>query len=225
MDFNAAYKEARMSAYNGTTVSDRTYNLSIGLVILWGLFVNFLMYRLFAGPVAEMSYLAMIVLYFAGSFGGMMIVYKSVNPFVSFLGFTILAAAMGLLLTSLLAVYSTATILLAVRVTGVTTCLMIVLAMIKPDFFLSLGRTLLAALIGCLVVQVVFGLIFRVSMGALDWIVSLIFCGYIGFDWAKAQLYPKTLDNAIDSAADIYVDVVNLFVRVLSIVGRSRSKN
>ena len=30
-------------------------------------------------------------------------------------------------------------------------------------------------------------------------------------------------DNAIDSAADIYLDVVNLFIRILSITGKRRS--
>ena len=60
-------------------------------------------------------------------------------------------------------------------------------------------------------------------MTILDYAVALIFCGYIGLDWCRAQRYPKTLDNAIDSAADIYLDVVNLFIRVLSITGK-RSK-
>ena len=55
-----------------------------------------------------------------------------------------------------------------------------------------------------------------------DFIVVIIFCGYIGYDWARAQEYNPTLDNAIDSAADIYVDVINLFVRILSIIGKRK---
>ena len=225
MNLNEAYKEARLSAVEGTAVSDRTYNLAIGIVVLWGLLVNYLMYRFLSGPILEMNYLLMIVLYFAGSFGGMMIVYKSPSAVVSFLGFTLLAAAMGLLLTFLLTLYSEESILLAVRITGVTTSIMIVLALIWPNFFLGLGRTLMLSLVICLVVELIFGLLLRMNMGIMDWVVSLIFCGYIGFDWARAQQYPKTLDNAVDSAADIYVDIVNLFVRILEIVGRSRSKN
>jgi FtsH-binding integral membrane protein len=31
------------------------------------------------------------------------------------------------------------------------------------------------------------------------------------------------MDNAVDSAADIYLDVVNLFVRILSITGKRRN--
>ena len=60
-------------------------------------------------------------------------------------------------------------------------------------------------------------------MTIIDYAVALIFCGYIGLDWCRAQQYPKTLDNAIDSAADIYLDIVNLFIRILSITGK-RSK-
>ena len=32
-------------------------------------------------------------------------------------------------------------------------------------------------------------------------------------------MYPKTLDNAVDSALDIYLDVINLFLRILRILG------
>ena len=48
-----------------------------------------------------------------------------------------------------------------------------------------------------------------------DWLVALLFCGYIGYDWAKAQEKRKTLDNAVDSAVDLYLDIINLFVRLL----------
>ena len=51
----------------------------------------------------------------------------------------------------------------------------------------------------------------------------LIFSGYVGYDWSKAQIFPKTLDNAIDSAADIYVDIVNLFIRILRIMGKKNN--
>ena len=52
-----------------------------------------------------------------------------------------------------------------------------------------------------------------------DYIFILIFSLYLGYDWCKAQYYPKTYDNAIDSALDIYLDVINLFIRLLSILG------
>lgn len=58
----------------------------------------------------------------------------------------------------------------------------------------------------------------------MDYVVVLVFSGYIGYDWSKAQQFPRNLDNAIDSAADIYVDIVNIFMRILSILSRVRDK-
>ena len=52
----------------------------------------------------------------------------------------------------------------------------------------------------------------------MDWIVALIFCGYIGLDWVRAQSIPKNANNAIDSVVALYLDIINLFVRLLSIM-------
>ena len=48
----------------------------------------------------------------------------------------------------------------------------------------------------------------------------MIFSLYIGYDWYRAQAYPKTLDNAVDSAIDLYIDIVNLFLRILALMSR-----
>ena len=58
--------------------------------------------------------------------------------------------------------------------------------------------------------------------GATDWVVAAIFCGYIGYDWGRANAIPKTLDNAIDSAASLYIDIIILFMRILRIMARRR---
>lgn len=46
---------------------------------------------------------------------------------------------------------------------------------------------------------------------------------YIGYDFWKAQKYPKTINNAVDSAIDIYLDTVNLFLDILEILSDSKS--
>ncbi len=53
-----------------------------------------------------------------------------------------------------------------------------------------------------------------------SWAGAIIFTLYIGHDWHVAQSYPKTLDNAIDSACDLYIDLVNLLLDVLNIIDR-----
>ena len=219
---NKEYKEERLTLTEGIQISERFYNLTIGLVVLYGLLLNFLVYRLFGPAIINVNYYVILILYFAGAFGGTFIIYKNRNPLISLLGFTILALAMGMLLCFALSFYRTDLILNAIAITGITTGVMMLLAVIFPSFFLSLGRALGITLLVCIGVELVCAFLLRMNTDFMDWIVALLFCGYIGYDWAKAQQYPKTLDNAVDSAADIYVDVVNLFLRILSILSRSK---
>ena len=62
--------------------------------------------------------------------------------------------------------------------------------------------------------------IFHTSLGLLTWGGVVIFTLYIGYDWARAQAFPKTANNAICSAADIYVDIINLFLLILRLMDR-----
>ncbi|MBQ6377128.1 MAG: US12 family protein [Lachnospiraceae bacterium] len=219
---NKTYKMERLNAFDGLMLSESMYNLAIGATLLWGILLNAAMAKYLTYTILSIPYLAVLIIYLVGSIGCMMVVYKSNSPVVSFIGFTGLALAMGLLLTYFLTAFSGQEISKAFVLTGIVTVSMMLISTLRPQFFLSIGRTLGVALIITIVVEILGALIFRSSMAITDYIVVLIFCGYVGYDWAKAQMYPKTLDNAIDSAADIYVDVVNLFIRILSIMSRKR---
>ena len=216
------YKLARLKNFDGMNLTETTYNLVIGLVILWGLAINVLMSMTLTQYILSMNYIVVLVLYFVLGIGGMFVVFKSNNPAVSFLGFTLLAIGMGLLLTYYLTMFDGHTIYTAFVLTGIITLVMMIAATVFPAFFLSIGRALGLSLIVAIVVEVIGGLLLHLNLGIMDYVVVLIFAGYIGYDWAKAQQYPKVLDNAIDSAADIYVDIVNIFIRILSILGRNK---
>lgn len=218
---NKAYKAARMQSLDGVQLNDNSYNLVIGLVLLWGIIINIVMAKYFMVQIMSMNIIAVLLIYFIGSFGCIFLVYKSNNPAVSFLGFTGLAICMGLILTFCISAYTPGQVLRAFLITAIVTVIMILVSSIFPKFFLSIGRGLLIGLIASIVIEVLGMLIFKWSMNFMDYIVALIFCGFIGFDWARAQVFPKTLDNAVDSAADIYVDVANLFIRILAITGKS----
>lgn len=216
---NKAYKAKRLQAFDGVKLTDNTYNLVIGLVLLWGIVINIIMASTMMEAITSLNPIVILLVYLVGSIGCAVVIYRSANPAVSFLGFTGLAIAMGLILTYVVAQYAKTDVAVAFKITAIVTAIMILASTLKPQFFLSIGRGLFIALLASIVVDVVGTLLLRQRMGMMDYIIALIFCGLIGFDWAKAQVYPKTLDNAVDSAADIYVDVVNLFIRVLSIVG------
>ena len=60
------------------------------------------------------------------------------------------------------------------------------------------------------------------DLAIIDYLVILIFCGYIGFDWARANQGEKTVDKAVDAAAYLYVDIANLFLRIMRILARAQ---
>ena len=96
---------------------------------------------------------------------------------------------------------------------------MMACVMIAPNFFAKLGGALTMVLIGMVICEIVL-LILGVKQVWIDWVVAAIFTLYIGYDIYRSQQYPKTLDNAVDSALDIYMDIANLFIRILSIMGK-----
>ena len=216
------YRLERMQNYAGTAVTERTYNLTIGLTLLWGVLINVVMATFFTYQILSLNYILVLVIYFIGTIGCSIIVHKSNSPAVSFAAFSGMAASMGLLLTFYVYLFTANSVAYAFIATGLVTVMMIILSMLYPDFFKSLGRTLFISLIGCILVEFIGSLIFHLPLTIIDYVVALIFCGYIGLDWSRAQQFPTPLDNALDSAADIYLDVVNLFIRILSITGKRR---
>ena len=100
--------------------------------------------------------------------------------------------------------------------------IMTVLSGIFPDFFAKLGGMLLASLFA-----IIIGSALCMFLGWSTYYLSIfaaaIFSLYIGYDMYRAQRYPKTADNAVDCAVDIYLDIINLFLRLLRILGRRRN--
>lgn len=219
---NKEFKAERLSSYVGLKVTENVYNLIIGAVVLWGVAINIFMAQFFTEQICSMNEWVMIILYFVGSFGSMFLVYRSDNPIVSLAGFTGLSASMGLLLTYFVSYFEVGSILLAFVTTAAVTAIMMIAATIFPAFFKGLGRVLFFTLIITIIAELIISVILGIGATFFDFVVVILFCGYVGYDWANAQEYPKTVDNAIDSAADIYVDVVNLFVRILSITGKKK---
>jgi FtsH-binding integral membrane protein len=110
----------------------------------------------------------------------------------------------------------------AMKITGLVTGSMMVLGSLVPAIFQRVASTLTLSLLLVLVWELFDLFILGVHHGIIDWLVVVIFCGYVGVDWGRANQIPKTVDNAIDSAAALYMDIINLFLRILRIMGRRR---
>ena len=221
---NAARKEARLGSGIADQIDARAYNAIMSGTLFYGFLVNTLMVAYLGEAVctalAGVSGWIILLGYLICSFAGIFIAAKSDKPLVSFLGYNLLVVPLGILLCLILPGYPIEIITKALLLTGVVTATMVLLGLVAPQVFLGLGRTLFIALIVGLIAEVVatFGFGYRGTL--FDWLFVIIFSGYIGYDIAKSQAYPKTIDNAVDCALDIYLDVINLFLRILALLSK-----
>ncbi|HYE23149.1 MAG TPA: Bax inhibitor-1 family protein [Candidatus Paceibacterota bacterium] len=156
---------------------------------------------------------------------GIILGLKSDNPVLSLLGFLMVVVPFGAILGPVLAAYKvsdpgliTETALLTGAITGV----MMLSGLAFPNFYSKIGGALFVALL-CVVGVSIVGL-FVPGVGQLTWVhyaAAGVFALYIGYDMHRASTIPATLDNAIDVATSLYLDIINLFLRLLA--ARSRS--
>lgn len=197
------------------------YNLVIGLTLIWGFAVNYWMVtNIDPEAIASVNPWIFFIGYFASCFFGIYLFQKSSNPVVSFIGYNFVVVPFGLIINMVVSQYDPELVTEAIRITALVTIAMMCLGTLFPAFFQKISGALTIALVLVIVVELIEVFIFNTHHGILDWIVVLIFCGYIGYDWGRANQIPKTIDNAIDSAAALYMDIINLFLRILRILGR-----
>ena len=110
----------------------------------------------------------------------------------------------------------------AFGICAVTTIFMGIAGRLFPDFFKKIGQVLFLSLSGLLIVLILQLFFPSLNLGIFDYIGAGIFSLYIGYDMYRANTLPKTIDNAIDVAINFYLDIINLFLFILRILGRRK---
>ncbi len=217
-------KEERLNSGVGDQISVRRYNAVMLLTLLWGFLVNTVMVYYFAIPIMRLlsgvGPLWIFIGYFVLAIAGIAISARSTNPWISFLGYNLLVLPIGVLLCLILPGIPVVIVTKALLLTGIVTATMTLLGLVAPNVFLGMGRTLFIALIVGILAELVATFLFHYTGTAFDWLFVVLFSGYIGYDVAKSQIYPKTVDNAVDCALDIYLDIINIFIRLLALLSR-----
>lgn len=215
---SAERKRERLESGLPDTLSENTYNLILGGCVLYGLLVNVFIVTNFSKYLLDVNPVILILIYLFCCFTGIFIT-RSDNPIASFIGYNFVVIPVGTLLAVCLPAYAFEDVQLAIGITTIIVAIMVGLATVFPKLFAGLGRVLFITLSLSILAESI-SLLFGYTPSALNWLGVILFTLYIGYDWYKAQMYPKTIDNAIDSALDIYLDIINLFLKLL----RSQSK-
>ena len=212
-----------------TILDDRTYNMALGGSVMYGLILNIVMCLTLGKTLTDtmeanpIYAIYLFVGYIVCSIVGVLMSSKSKSPVISFIGYNLVAVPIGLVLSLTVNAYVASgagdIVVQAIVYTAIISGCMIVLSIAFPNFFSGIGKLLLGCLIGLIIAGLVSIFLFPGAYNIITWVGAVVFALYIGYDYWRAQQFPKTLDNAIDCSLDIYLDIINLFIRILRILG------
>ena len=206
-------------------LSESKYNLLIGATLTWGFGLNYLMMNLLGPSVLNIMHgagtLPFLLAYFVLVMVGNSMV-RSFDPVKCFIGYNLIAVPVGIVAISATMFYDPAIVVRAVLCTAVITLSMMIASSIFPHLFARYAPALSFALLAVVIVELAAMLFFRANVTILDWLVVGIMSMYIGYDWVRANSVQRTAANAIAAASALYMDIINIFLRLLRILARSQ---
>lgn len=224
-DFNSFMTNRESAA----ELTESRYNLTIGLTLAWGFLINFVLVRDLQPRILEMmlygtggGMIAFLIAYFVLVMVGSSMV-RSYSAVKCFIGYNLIALPVGVLVAMATAMYDPGIVTRAALSTAIVTLVMMIVATAMPSIFQRMAGGLSVALLATIVVEALGSIFFRSVYTITDWVVVGIMCMYIGYDWVRANSVQRTTTNAIAAASALYLDIINIFVRLLSILARSRS--
>ena len=213
---------------DGAAIEDRKYLLTILGCLVWGFFVNYLICitlgkYLITSQNASFLYLIIplqIVSVFMNAFAK-----KAVTKFIAY---NLLVVPMGIeiaFVVSLMnAMGAVDAVYMAILGTAVIGALMFALAYFKTDAFLSLGSTLLWVTLAALPAAIIMMIFAPAGYAMMDAFFVLLFAFWLGFDISRAMQQPKSVENAITAAFDVYYELAYNLLRLLLIMARNAGK-
>ena len=156
------------------------------------------------------------------SIGGFVVIMRGMRREgfgMALAGYAMVVVSMGFTTGLILPFYDLPSIANAFVGTAIIAAVFTLAGGLWPQFFARIQGVLTVSLLALIVVSIV-GLFMGADMGWLDYAVVLVFCGFIGWDTYRSQQCEPTVKMAIFNAVNIWLDLVNVFIRILSIVGR-----
>ncbi len=219
----------RTSISNPTTlptISRRAYNaltygmVAVSFLVLWGTYLFAQgggLSHLFTGgkalPVTIGSFVITIVGLLVMGWGKS----KQSIP-ITLVGYVIFMLTFGISISFALQRFNIGTIYYAFGITACISAIFLIAGVTFPEFFSRIGGVLFISLFALIIVEFVAVFLFHANQTIFDWIGIFIFCGFLGYDSYVMSSDEPTVSNAIFHAVSIYIDIVNILLRVLDLL-------
>lgn len=200
-------------------MSRNVFYFVLGAILSWGFVLTMLAAK--STAAWHPNIVSLLVVGLGIPIIGIFMSAMSSNPLISFAGFNLVVGGLSAILGPVLAMYDIkepGLVERAAAMTALVTAVMGTTGMMFPNFYRSIGGALFGALTALVVVS--FARLFIPAIqgvGIIDYISAGIFSLYIGYDMWRASDIPATLDNAVDIAVSLYLDIINLFLDLLRI--------
>ena len=196
--------------------------------LAWGFLVNLLMCITLGKSLAtgqDGSFLMLVVpLQIASCFMNAF----SKKAITKFIAYNMLVVPMGLEIAFVVGVMAEVGLMDAVTMALIGTlvigAVMFIMAYVKPEVFLSLGKTLLIVTFAAIPAAILIAIFAPAAYAAFDMLFIVLFALWLGFDISRAMAQPKSTANAITSAFDVYYDLAYIFLRLLLIMAKNSSR-
>lgn len=202
------------------TMTRNSFYFIMGCILAWGFTATYIVSEMTADWKPEMFafFLVSIGLPLLGIFMSM-----SKSALISFTGFNLVVIPFGAILGPVLAQYELAQpgiVSEAAMLTGMVAGIMALSGLFFPNFYRSIGGALFGALLALVIVSVASLFIpALMNFTVIHYAAAGLFALYIGYDMWRASEIPATLDNAVDVSISLYLDIINLFLWILRILG------
>lgn len=156
-----------------------------------------------------------------GSIGGiicMSIARSKESLPLGLMGYALFSLTFGFTTSLALSYYSLDSISMAFTATAAIMVVFGVAGMAFPKFFARLQGICVLGLLSVMVIELAL-MFMGVQQSVTDIAVILLFCGFIGYDVYRASVAVPTFTNALWYAIELYLDILNVFLRILQIFG------
>jgi FtsH-binding integral membrane protein len=209
-------------------ISASTFNAVLGITTLFSMAIYAFFIAINLHTVITTGFL---IVSLVAAFGGLFVALAD-SIGVKMIGCALTAGGLGAITGPYVAHFKMASVLEIAFATVVLTAILGAIGWLWPSSLESWGTILFNWLIALIVMQIFAPMIY-IAMGlpvkgvlhALDWIGVIIFSGYVIFDFNRAQEIPKTTENAIWCGLSVFLDIANLFIRLLELFGQTSSSD
>ena len=133
------------------------------------------------------------------------------------------SALTGLTFSSIFLIYKISSIIWIFLITSLVFFVFSIIGKNMNVDLRRLGVYLFVFLIGLVVLEIINIFMLNNTLNMISCVLGLgIFVGYVAYDIKKLEYYDNTDNMAVIGAFMLYIDFVNLFIRLLNLFGKSR---